>query len=384
MNTMALILNTNALGGAERSIIEQMAPLGMSDRLTVFMPRLNSSSDKLNDFILKNLNCCIKQFEVPVGFYSLSRQHSFWHFFRAVLSLISAPMMVWKMKRLHSYDSIYANGNKAAIWCLFCLFMTGYKGRVFWHFRDYPKLNSLIVSGINFVKRFSSFKLHFAANSQSVASLVTNVLLDEVQVIYNPIKISSFVKAPTRHHRIGVVAMLAPWKGIHEIILFAHLYEKELRGLGFKEVGIYTSDIYQTQGQHQNYIEELGELSRKFPSTLVKMHFDKNPSEIFNELDILIHSSSRPEPFGRVIAEAFGYSVPVISTALGGAGELVKDQVNGLVYQKYDYTGLFENIKKIATDSALTQKLVAEGLKTFNQMNQSGLDAMEHFVGVAA
>jgi glycosyltransferase involved in cell wall biosynthesis len=47
--------------------------------------------------------------------------------------------------------------------------------------------------------------------------------------------------------------------------------------------------------------------------------------------DIVVHSASEPEPFGRVIVEAMAAGRPVVATAAGGPLDIIEDQVTGLL-----------------------------------------------------
>ena len=47
--------------------------------------------------------------------------------------------------------------------------------------------------------------------------------------------------------------------------------------------------------------------------------------------DIVVHSASKPEPFGRVVVEAMLAGRPVIATAAGGVLDIIEDQVTGLL-----------------------------------------------------
>jgi glycosyltransferase involved in cell wall biosynthesis len=59
--------------------------------------------------------------------------------------------------------------------------------------------------------------------------------------------------------------------------------------------------------------------------------FRSDVSEIMAASDIIVHSSSEPEPFGRVIIEAMAAGRPVIATAAGGVPEIIEDRVNGIL-----------------------------------------------------
>jgi glycosyltransferase involved in cell wall biosynthesis len=47
--------------------------------------------------------------------------------------------------------------------------------------------------------------------------------------------------------------------------------------------------------------------------------------------DIVVHSASEPEPFGRVVVEAMASGRPVVATAAGGVLDIVEDRVTGLL-----------------------------------------------------
>jgi glycosyltransferase involved in cell wall biosynthesis len=376
---IALMMNTNALGGAERSMVEQVFSLSKNYDITIFVPEIDHPSENLIQLINEKLSCEFDSYTMPMAFYRLSRDLDSWTLIKAFFSLLSLPFHALNLRKLLQFDAIYANGNKAAVWSIFCMTFLGYKGKLIWHFRDYPGFSKKGVRVFETLQKFMRFKIEFVANSFSVGHAVSETFKTKVDVIYNPVSMPDFIQKTKTLKRIGLVAMLAPWKGLHEIILFTHLFESELKKLGIEEVGIYTSDIYRTKGAHGGYLEELKVLQAKFPSSLIKFSFDKKPSEIFLGIDLLIHSSIRPEPFGRVILEAFGFGVPVISTALGGAAELIQNKKNGLVYLPNDHAGLFEAIKA-CTDASVYKNLVASGMESFKLINEQSRNRFEEFM----
>ena len=59
--------------------------------------------------------------------------------------------------------------------------------------------------------------------------------------------------------------------------------------------------------------------------------FRKDIYNIINSLDIIVHTSILPEPFGRVLLEGMILRKPVIATNQGGPLEIIEDGVSGLL-----------------------------------------------------
>ena len=60
--------------------------------------------------------------------------------------------------------------------------------------------------------------------------------------------------------------------------------------------------------------------------------------------DILVHSVSLPEPFGRVIVEGMLAKRPVVATAAGGVLDSIEDQVTGLLVPLQNPSKMAETI----------------------------------------
>ncbi len=68
--------------------------------------------------------------------------------------------------------------------------------------------------------------------------------------------------------------------------------------------------------------------------------FIRENKKILNALDVVVHTSIKPEPFGRVIVEAMLCGKPVIATRAGGALEIVKDNETGILVTPADTEAL--------------------------------------------
>ena len=60
--------------------------------------------------------------------------------------------------------------------------------------------------------------------------------------------------------------------------------------------------------------------------------YQKFPADFVNVMDVVIHASIEPEPFGMVVLEAMGMRKPLIGSRAGGVPEMVVEGVTGYTY----------------------------------------------------
>ena len=78
-------------------------------------------------------------------------------------------------------------------------------------------------------------------------------------------------------------------------------------------------------------------------------------------LDVVVHASTKPEPFGMVIAEAMACGKPVIVSNAGGAAELFEDGLTGLAHTPGDTAALARQIERLVSDKELRLRLGENG-----------------------
>ena len=160
--------------------------------------------------------------------------------------------------------------------------------------------------------------------------------------------------------RVGLLATLAWWKG-HR--LFLESLAKLDPQLPFRAYYIGGA-LYSTQAQAsldelRRYAHELG-LSDRIGFTGVV----SEPAAAMRALDVVVHTSTEPEPFGRVIVEAMACGKPVITTGLGGAAEITRLGDCALTVEARSPDTLTAAIAKLVADSALRIELGSNGLST--------------------
>lgn len=362
MSRVCIFLNSPYLGGAERSMIIQASM--MPSRCHFIIPRLLSDSgDEILSFIRSSLedNYTFEYIDYPPSLYEVSRSGVMTKYLSILYSFLLIYLEFRRVK-LSNDDIVWINGNKIGLPVILYLIISGFSHKLIWHFRDYPFNQGVFKAVWKILRGDFRFKKILVSNSDSVTEAVKKVCHsqnNEFITLYNPVGDLNISKDDKKTvTKIGIVSMFAPWKGLHTIIDFEKLYRTELLSLGIEEILIFGADIYKTSGAHDSYASQLKKTYEQ--RSLIKFMGKREVKDIFQNIDLLIHCSIDKEPFGRVIVEGFASDTPVISTGLGGSGELVIHQKTGARYFPYDYAGLFKEIEKFSLDLTYRKKVLNE------------------------
>ena len=248
---------------------------------------------------------------------------------------------------------------------------------IIWHLHDYLSSRPFMSKALRFYRRRCAAVL---ANSDGVRDDARSVLADdpddpEVSTLYNAIDLIEFspdgpvadldrmcsLPLPAAGAvRVGLIATMAWWKGHRDFIqAMALLCDEDIRGY------IIGGPLYDSEGSQES-IAQLTALAAQLglQTRLGFTGFVDKPSSALRALDIVVHASTRPEPFGRVIVEAMACGKPVITTAVGGAAELVTIGQDALDFRMGDPAHLAERIRELARDPKLRERLGSAGRKT--------------------
>lgn len=205
-------------------------------------------------------------------------------------------------------------------------------------------------------------------NSHFTARTLPNLFPQvRAEVIYNPL-ISSAPR-PTQSERsrlraeletpedavvIVQVSRMEAWKG-HELHLRALSLLKEMPGWICWQVG-------GAQRPHETrYLEKLKALAVTL-GIADRVRFPGHRSDVPQLLaaaDIHCQPNLEPEPFGHAFIEALAAQLPVVTTAIGGAQEIVDESCGMLV--ESEASALAEALQRLIQDRALRSKLGAAG-----------------------
>jgi glycosyltransferase involved in cell wall biosynthesis len=156
--------------------------------------------------------------------------------------------------------------------------------------------------------------------------------------------------------RIGLVATYALWKG-HSLFLEACgrvAAEVAAPPTRFYVIG---GPIYRTQAQHTEGALRARAGALGLAGRVGFIGFQVDPTPIYRALDIVVHASTSPEPFGLTIAEAMACGRAVIVSQAGGAAELFTPEVHALGVPPGDAGALAAAIRRLAVDGELRARL---------------------------
>jgi len=141
---------------------------------------------------------------------------------------------------------------------------------------------------------------------------------------------------------VGSFSRLSPWKGQH-VLLEALAHCPDNVTALFVGDALFGEDEY-VDCLHQQ-VAELGLHDRvKF------LGFRADVSELMSACDLVAHTSTSPEPFGRVIVEAMLCQRPIVATAAGGVVELIEPGATGWLVPGNNAEKLAEVINECYAD----------------------------------
>mgnify|MGYP001213380864 CR=1 FL=1 len=156
--------------------------------------------------------------------------------------------------------------------------------------------------------------------------------------------------------RIGLVGRITRWKGQHVFLEAASklVAAGEDGGARFVLVGsaLFGEEEYEAQIRRQ--AAALGE-------RVEWMGFREDIPAVLRELDIFVHASVTPEPFGQVVIEAMAEGTPVVASDGGGVQEIVTDGENGLLTPMGDANALAGALAGLIRDPARASRLARAG-----------------------
>jgi len=149
---------------------------------------------------------------------------------------------------------------------------------------------------------------------------------------------------------VGHIGRLSPWKG-QDVLIRALARVQDA-------VGVVVGEALFGEDELARTLPELG-ARLGLADRLIFTGFRDDVVDLMRACDVVVHSSTAPEPFGRVIVEAMLAGVPVVAAGAGGPCEIIDDGRTGWLTEPGDEAALAHRISALA-DDAPTRQAVAD------------------------
>jgi len=340
------------LGGAELFCLELLEKL---DRVK-FKPVLVSSGQQ-RDYIAKIPTDIVKHL-LPLTSLKLITPYKF------IINLRKLKQICLKERP----DLIFTNTIRAHIYG--SLISRKLKIPLVWYVHDFtfPRF---------FARHFSNMPKAILCNSQAVREdLVQKISAKnrfKLKAIPNSVDLEKL-----KHYKyckpnfkweqncfyLGAIGRVARWKGYHLLIqAFAKLTTS------FTNLRLIIAGAPSTLKDDKKYWQELQmQISAgKLQNRVFLVGFQKNNWDWIKSFDLLCHTATSPEPFGRVIIEAMALDTPVIASNLGGPAEIIQNEKNGFLFNPSQPIELTNLLKKLISNLNLRKKIALEAKETVQQ-----------------
>lgn len=316
--------------------VDQTAQLGGAELSLLDLVRIRKGGDKVVLFDEGPFAEGLRELDVDVEICPLSnrvasirKESGIWSKMSALTGTIKIVRTVAAISR--DYDLLYANTPKAFVIAALASVLA--RKPLVYHLRDiltashFSKFNCKLI--VTLANRFAG---QVIANSQATADafIAAGGKRSLIAVVHNGIDIAPYdsaieFKTESRDRLrselniadgpcLAVFGRLSPWKGQHLAIEAL----KQVQGAQLLLVG-------EALFGENEYVAQLRQLA-EHPAVKGRVYFlgfRRDVPELMQLADIVIHCSTAPEPFGRVIVEAMLSRRPIIASAAGGANEIV-------------------------------------------------------------
>ncbi|HEY5198274.1 MAG TPA: glycosyltransferase [Solirubrobacteraceae bacterium] len=289
----------------------------------------------------------------------------------AAAATVSYTLRLTARLRRTRPDLVHANSLKAGVYGSVAARLAGVP--VIWHVRDRIAPDYLPKPAVR-VLRFMTLHLATAVIANSDATRRT--LDSRARPVVLPSIGPAVLRAPGeagqqrgRSFTVGMIGRLAPWKGQD---LFLRAFADAFRETDARCQIVGAALFGETDFEQRLHVlaDELG------LGTRVEFRgFRADVGAELARMDLLVHASVIPEPYGQVIMQAMTAGVAAVAADAGGPAEMIEHGVNGLLYRMGDEAALAAAMRRVAGDSDLRRRVVQGGMTTVTEQQPSAVAA---------
>ncbi|GJD43517.1 D-inositol-3-phosphate glycosyltransferase [Methylobacterium cerastii] len=280
------------------------------------------------------------------GLSALRRDGSLWRSIPLAGRLLATVLALARCAKSH--DVVYANSQKAFV--LSALATALVRRPLVWHLHDIldPAHFGAAQRGLQVrLANARATRVVVPSTAAADAFVASGGRRDLVEVVPNGLDLDGDPGDPADLRRslglpdgplVGVFSRLAPWKGQHVVL------EALARSPGtaclVAGTALFGEDAY-AAGLHALAAER---------GLADRVHFlgqREDVPRLMRAVDVVVHPSTAPEPFGRTLVEAMLVGTPVIATDAGAAAEILDRGAAGTLVPPGDAAALADAIARV-------------------------------------
>jgi len=356
---IVFLSHTGALGGAELSLLEIVSDFPGAQ---VWLFKDGPLASKL-----RASGVTVEIIEGGGDALEVRKQGKLGSFLRAIPGTVRLARAI--SRRTTPADLIYANTQKT--WIAAAVAACFSRRTVVWHLHD-------IMSDAHFSRLLSRLAVWLAnrvasaviANSRTTGAtfVACGGRAELMTVVHVGIDIAPFDAVTPQQMAnvrrelgsgdditVGLFGRIATWKGQHVLLEAV----RSLPGLRAVIVGapLFGEDAYQ---------RELTRLASDpaLAGRVQFLGFRPDIQALMQAMDIIVHTSTLAEPFGRVVVEGMMARRPVVAAAAGGVLEIIDHGQDGLLCVPGDAAALSRTLALLVKNPDLRERLAETGYKT--------------------
>ncbi len=151
---------------------------------------------------------------------------------------------------------------------------------------------------------------------------------------------------------VGMVGRLTRWKGHKEFLKAAARVAEQMENTKFLVIGDTTFGDPRFKDELIRLVKTL-----KLESRVIFTGARNDIPALLRAMDVLVHASILPEPFGLVIIEGMAAGVPVIAADQGGPREIISEGEDGFLVDPHKTNELAQAIIRLLRDESLRKRI---------------------------
>ena len=169
----------------------------------------------------------------------------------------------------------------------------------------------------------------------------------QMQVTRSAEDVRSEIGVAPQTRLVGIVGNIKPWKGQEVVVRAMGLIARDFPNVTCVLIG-------DTSPNETFYREQITALARELgvEGQVRITGFRSDVANYINALDVQIHASIEPEPFGRVLLEGMALSKPLAASNGGAVPEIVVHGDTGLLFEPGNPQALADALRSLLAEPA--------------------------------